>query len=165
MRLRRLAMVGVALLPVVGLASAAEAGDGHGSGWQKVRVSFTVSGPGLSFVDEACDTSGQCVLLFKTPDGVTAGDIVGSVVQGTAVGLSSNGVIASGYSGTFAGTVKKCGSGGFVFAGTAVYDANGQGVTTYSIVPSSATGDLEGISGTLTANPDGISGTVRCHQR
>ena len=166
MRLRRLAMLGVALLPVVGLASAAEAGNGHGSGWQKVRLSFTTSGgPGLTFVDEACDTSGQCALLFKIPDAVAAGDVVGSAAEGLAVGLSSNGVTASGYAGTFAGTIKSCGTGGFLFTGTNVYDANGQGVTTYSIVPSSATGDLAGISGTLTANPNGpITGTVRCHR-
>jgi hypothetical protein len=165
MRLRRLAMAGVALLPVVGMANAAQANGGD-RGWTKVHVTVTPTGLEQTFVDTVCDPANAqlCAHLAKFPNVVQQGDLVGTTVEADVYAVALNGVTVNVYAGTFDGTVTECGTGTFLYAGSAVV-ADGT-VFEYPIVNGSGTGDLEGITGTLKSNADGtLNGVLRCHRR
>ena len=167
MRLRRLAVLGVALLPVIGLSTAANAGDGHGHGSNKVKVVFTPTGPGSTLVDAFCEptASPMCLYLVKYPAVTQVGGLEGLTLEGDAAAVGVDGQVLNAYAGTFNGLVKGCGSGTFLYGGVAFFDATGAGDVEYKIAAGSGTGDLEGITGTFTPNPDGtIGGTVRCRR-
>jgi hypothetical protein len=158
-------MLGVALLPVAGLATAADAADGDG-GWTRVNVTFTPTGPGQTFVEAVCDPANPqfCTYLAKFPNVVQEGDLVGTTVEADVYAVALNGVTVNVYAGTFNGTVNGCGTGTFIYSGSALI-AEGA-VFEYPIVKGSGTGDLEGITGTIKSNDDGtLGGVLRCRRR
>ena len=97
MRLRRLAMVGVALLPVIGVAATASAADGGAeNGWKKVRVSFTAVVPENNLLATECQESDPelCLYISSVPNMTLSGGMVGTVDAGNVVGTSSSGISA-----------------------------------------------------------------------
>jgi len=165
MRLRRMVMTGVALLPIVGLANVAYA-NGGGRGWTNVNVTITPTGLDQTFVDTVCDPTNTqlCTYLAKFPNVVQQGDLVGTTVEADAYGVALNGVTVNVYVGTFNGTVKDCGAGTFLYAGSAVV-VDGT-VFEYPIVNGSGTGELEGITGTIRSTDAGtLTGVLRCRRR
>ena len=165
MRLRRMALLGVALLPVVAIAPSASAGDGHAKGWQKVHVSFTPSGPDGTLLDATCDPNDPsvCTYSVKLPDFTQSGDLVGSTFEADAYSTSSAGLLVNAYAGTFVGSMKACGTGSFLYAGWTTHRGDG---AVFTIVQGSGTGDFVGISGDISEQPNGtLGGTVRCHRR
>jgi hypothetical protein len=169
MRLRRLAIMGVALAPVVGMAATADAGDGNARHWKRVHVTVTPSGPGFSFVDSFCDQTQPdiCVFMLKYPEVAQSGDLVGTSIEGDTSVTSASGLSVVAVTGSFAGTVKGCGTGTFLYSGRGTLDANLQGTLNYQIAPGTGTGDLAGITGTFetTTGDPTISGVLRCQRR
>ncbi len=170
MRLRRMAMVGVALVPVLGMAATAgaDAGGGPGKGWKKVHVSFTADVPESNLLAAECQESSPelCLYVSTNPNMVLSGDVVGTADAATTAGVSTSGVTALATAGTFAGTVKGCGSGTFIYFGTSVVEPGVEVPLISQLVPGTGTGDLEGISGTITINVDGsLTGHFRCQRR
>jgi hypothetical protein len=166
MRLRRLTMLGMALLPVIGVAATAGAADGGAdNGWKKVHASFTAEVPENNLLATECQESDPeiCLYISSNPNMTLAGDLVGSVDAATIVGTSPPGVLALGTVGTVVGTIKGCGSGTFTYFGESVLQPVGEIPLVSQLVPGTGTGDLDGISGTITVNVDGsLTGVFRC---
>lgn len=167
MKLRRnLAMLGVALLPIVAFTPAASAGGGHGQGWKQVHVTFTPTGVVDTPVDAVCDVNNPtvCVYMSKAPNVTQTGDLQGTTVQAATVALMPTGQLLLNATGTFVGTVKGCGAGSFLYSGRGIFDASG-GVIRYPIAAGSGTGELEGITGTVTDHLTGqLEGVLRCRK-
>ena len=169
MRLRNVAVVVAIILPTVSLGGSALA-DGNGQ-FKKVPVSFT-AGPELpggtpgGELTTDCTSGGACVYGFNFGTGATVvGDIAGDYVEVYAFGVPAGGgrSVVTG-SGGFTGTVKRCGTGSFVWTefGVALPDGSFEG--TQTIFPGSGTGDLVGITGSWkqSSTSDTLSGSVRC---
>src|SRR4051812_48979831 len=143
MRLRRLTMLGIALLPVIGVAATAGAADGGaGNGWKKVRVSFTAVVPENNLLGTECQETDPeiCLYISSNPNMRLSGDVVGNVDGATIVGTSPPGVLALGTVGTVAGTIKGCGSGTFTYFGNSVLQPEGAIPLISQLVPGTGTG-------------------------
>jgi hypothetical protein len=161
-------LVAVALLPVVGLATSAEAGDGPGKGWKKVHVSFAPTGGEVTTLDVTCDSDtapSMCIVAEKITNVTETGDLQGSALQANSLSGTTSGVLVWNASGTFSGTVKECGTGTFAYSGRTLMR---EGVTSrieYVIGKGTGTGDLEGISGTIVDDGTALTGVLRCKRR
>lgn len=101
----------------------------------------------------------------KFPDVTESGDLVGRAVQGNVYATTANGMYALGTAGSFDGMVKECGIGTFAYSGRGLLDAQLEGKVTYTLVPGTGTGDLEGITGKVDAMADGtLAGVLRCRR-
>jgi hypothetical protein len=162
-------MVGVALLPVIGVAASASAADGaETTGWKKVRVSFTAVVPESNLLATECQESDPelCLYISSSPNMTLSGGMVGIVDAGTTVGTSPSGILALATVGTFVGTIEGCGAGTFLYIGTSIIQSDPTGPLTDEVVPGTGTGDLEGITGTITINPDdSLTAVFRCQRR
>ncbi len=159
MRLRRLAMVGVALAPVLGMATTADAGEGGHR--KKVAIQFGVENFNPEPTEQPCDPAAPtaCLLGYQYSGFRTFGDFVGTGVEAGTGAIANNQVTARG-TGVFTGRVKRCGTGSFVYTQSTTADLTaGTSRTIYTISPGSGTGQLEGITGTFE---EGV-GFVRCH--
>ena len=165
MRLRNVAVAVAVILPTVGLGGNALA-DGNGQ-FKKVPVSF---GPGPDLPGAVpggdlatdCTTGGVCVYAFHFGTGGTVtGDLMGDYVEVFAVGAPVGGgrAILTG-TGGFTGSVKRCGTGSFVWTESSVVGADGSSKGTQTIFPGSGTGDLVGITGSWSTVD--FTGSVRC---
>ena len=121
--------------------------------FKKVPVSFT-GGPDLpgavpgGQLTTDCTSGGACVAAFNFGTGGTvAGDLVGDYVEVFAVGGPAGGgrSILTG-SGGYTGSVKRCGTGSFVWTESGVVGTDGSYEGTQTIFPGSGTGDLVGIT-------------------
>jgi hypothetical protein len=165
MRRHRWATAGLALIPVLGMATTASAGDSSGKGWKKVHVSFTATNQEVTPLDFTCDLADAtvCVGASKITNVTQTGDLQGSTLQANAFGTTAAGVIAYNVSGTFIGSVKGCGTGTFAYSGRGLLDAELNGETVYQIAKGSGTADLAGIGGTITGNDSGgFDAVLRC---
>jgi hypothetical protein len=154
-------MVGVAAVGLVSLPAVASA---QGDSAKRQKVVFTptdVVSEGVG--DPVCDAAGQCAFFVKVTANET-GDLVGTVVQGIVYSFNTSNRAPFSASGAFTGSVKGCGSGGFLYTGRGVVDpATGDGPVEFPIVEGSGTGDLVGISGVFRGRDDGsFGGWVRC---
>jgi hypothetical protein len=159
MRLRRLAMVGVALAPVLGMATTADAGEGGHR--KKIAVQFSVENYNFEPIELPCDpvAPAACLIGYKVPGFQTFGDFVGTGVE-AGTGAIANNLVTGRGTGVFTGRVKRCGTGSFVYTQSTTADlTTNDARTIYTISPGSGTGELEGITGTWE---NGI-GFVRCH--
>ena len=165
MRLRNVAVAVAIILPTVGLGGSALA-DGVGQ-FKKFPVSFT-GGPDLpgavpgGQLTTDCTSGGACVYGFNFGTGGTvAGDLVGDYVEVFAYGAPvGGGRTALTGTGGFTGSVKRCGTGSFVFTESGVVAADGSSFKgTQTIFPGSGTGDLVGITGSWS---ESFTGSVRC---
>ena len=120
MRLRNVAVAVAISLPTVGLGGSALA-DGDGP-FKKIPISFTAGpplpggAPGGELTTD-CTTGDACVAGFNFGTGGTVvGDFAGDYVEVFAFGTPEGGG-ASVVTGTggFTGTVKRCGTGSFVW--------------------------------------------------
>ena len=97
--------------------------------------------------------------------GTVVGDFAGDYVEvfafGTPVGGGQSVVTGTG---GFTGSVKRCGTGSFVWTEIGVLRADGSFESTQTIFPGSGTGDLVGITGSWkqSSTSDSLSGSVRC---
>ena len=169
MRLRNVVVAVAISLPAVGLGGSALA-DGDGP-FKKIPISFT-AGPPLpggvpgGELTTDCTTGDACVAGFNFGTGGTVvGDFAGDYVEVFAFGTPEGGG-ASVVTGTggFTGTVKRCGTGSFVWTEFGVVRADGSFESTQTIFPGSGTGDLVGITGSWkqSSTSDSLSGSVRC---
>lgn len=169
MRLRNVVVAVAIILPMVGLGGSALA-DGNGQ-FKKVPISFT-GGPDLpgavpgGQIATDCTSGGVCVYAFNYGTGATvAGDLVGDYVDVFAVGAPVGGgraILTA--TGGFTGSVKRCGTGSFVWSESGVVGADGSYEGTQTIFPGSGTGDFVGITGSWrnSSTSANLTGSVRC---
>jgi hypothetical protein len=158
-----LSAAAVMLLPLP-MARSASADDG----WVKVPVRFYVTGAHTLDPSSACDDSGQLCLGTQVYDrNPLAGDVNGVSMHATAFSGRRDGSWYL-YSdvGLFVGSVTTCGTGAILLSTfTSASASSGPQPSTYVFEPRSGSGDLKGMSGSVTDQPDGsISGVLRCHR-
>ena len=169
MRLRNVAVAVAIILPAVALGGSALA-DGDGP-FKKIPISFTAGPPLPGAVPGGelttdCTSGGACVAGFNFGTGGTVvGDFAGDYVEVFAFGTPAGGgrSVVTG-TGGFTGTVKRCGTGSFVWTEFGVARADGSFEGTQTIFPGSGTGDLVGITGSWkqSSTSANLSGSVRC---
>ncbi len=170
-RLRRIAMLAVALVPVVGFTSAANADDGQRGGWKNVRITIEASAADSRLVDTSCNGADPTRCMYLVSFTATQfGDLEGQIIEGDAITPLPKGGAVFADSGTFVGTVKGCGTGSFVYTALQIFGADGSQKDLYTIFPGAGTGDLEGMTGSFAANnlpgkPEPLAGVVRCRRR
>ena len=163
-RVRRPALVAVLALVagVLGIAGVAQANDG--GRWQVVTITFGVEGYDFPGREEQCDPGApaNCVVIVTEPGFTLTGDLAGTGTEARVAVEAPTGISIIRGLGTFAGVVKACGSGTFVYSLSIRFDANTNTLRggEYIISPGTGTGDLEGITGTFDAG----TGPVRCHR-
>ena len=164
-----LAAVVAILVPAIGAGGVALAGDG--GRWKKVPISFA-GGPGEGapeLAGTACAPADRCIYLLKFPPGTVIGDVEGDFVEGdVATDTNAAGVATVVGAGSFIGSVKGCGDGGFFYTLIGTFDfSGGPSRTEYKIAPQTGTGALAGITGgwVQTSDSPTVHGSVRCKVR
>jgi hypothetical protein len=155
-----LSAAAVTLLPLP-MARSASADDG----WVKVPVRFGPAGVHNLEPQFACDAANLCAIgqVYDRIDLV--GDLTGPSQQSYAYASSAeaNWFILDA-NGTFRGKVNGCGTGSIMFT-THYAGAPGPSFGTFVFDPRSGTGDLKGLSGSATEQPDGsLTGVLRCRR-
>jgi hypothetical protein len=147
---------------LVGFAGEAAASDGKR--WRTVDITFGVEGYDFPIGEQVCDPAAPTNCVFDgRDDGYTfTGDLVGTGVEVRSASLAPTNIAIVRAVGTFAGTVKGCGSGTFVYTLAQRFELNNNTEEgAYTIAPGTGTGDLEGITGVFKYG----SGPVRCRRR
>lgn len=164
MHTRRMVMA-AALILLPWPATRAAANGGTERAWHRVKVTFVPTGGTFANVDTACDTTDPtfCGYLSKITAVVQTGDLVGTTLQVSAgVYTPGTGVFVQNSSGTFAGSIKRCGTGTVAYSGHDVFSPDGTSRGSVDLESDTGTGGLAGISGHFEPGPDGYSGWVRC---